>query len=120
MEERLQKALSFSKYRQTLNSQLQALKIQVETELTVSVNGGIFNVTTDFICFLDLLIRKGQTEVTLLDKNNTPVKIDNITDFFDDVLSKYFEITNDYLVEYERIRKSRSVSKIIDIETEDE
>ena len=119
MEERLQKALEFANYRQTLNNQLHKAKIKTEGMLTFAKNGGSFKVSQELICFLDYLIRNKITKQTLLDSNNTPVEIPDISEFLIEITTRYFEVTNDYLQEYQSIRKARNIKSILDIK-EDE
>ena len=69
MEERLQKALDFVNYTQTLSNQLHKLKIKTESMLLIAEGGGKFTINQQLICFLDYIIRSGLTEVTLLDEN---------------------------------------------------
>ena len=61
-------------------------------------------------------VRK-QTEAVLLDIYQNPIKVD-IESFYDEVLSRYFEVTNDYYAEYEKLRKSRKVHKVLDLNEE--
>lgn len=118
MEERLQKALEFANYRQTLNNQLQKLKIRSEGMLIFAKNGGSFTINRELIGFLDYLERIGLSEAILLDDNNVPVQIINISEFLKEVTGRYFEVTTDYLKEYQEIRKSRNVKTILDIKDE--
>ena len=115
MDERLEKALEFANYRQTLNSQLQKIKVRAENSLIIAKNGGTFSVDQALICFLDYLIRTGSEDAVLLDSNNIPVQIENISEFLEEVTARYFEVTNDYLREYQIIRRARSVKSILDI-----
>ena len=46
-----------------------------------------------------------------------PIKVE-VKTFYDEVLSRYFEVTNDYYVEYEKLRKSRKVHKVLDLNEE--
>lgn len=118
MDERLQKALEFSNYRKTLNNQIQAIKVRAESQLIFSKNGGSFVIDENLISFVQTLINRKQTEAVLLDSKRIPVRIEDLQDFFEDIISRYFEVTNDYLCEYEKIRKSRSVKSIIDLDDE--
>lgn len=115
MDERLQKALEFANYRQTLNNQLHKVKIKSEGLLVLAKNGGTFKVSQDLICFLDYLSRQGITQANLLDDNNIPIQISNISEFLTEVTSRYFEVTNDYLNEYQKIRKSRNVKSLVEL-----
>lgn len=119
MSERLTKALAFANYRQTLNNQLLKLKIRAEGTLILAKNGGSFTIGQDLICFLDYLVRSDMKEATLLDDNNTPVAIADVPAFLKEVTTRYFEVTNDYLREYQEIRRSRNVKSILDIKDEE-
>lgn len=118
MEERLEKALNFANYRQTLNNQFQKLKIRTEGMLIFAKNGGSFTISRDLISFLDYLERSGMVEATILDDNNIPVAIENVPDFLKEVTRRYFSVTKDYHEEYQAIRKSRNVKTIIDLKEE--
>jgi hypothetical protein len=116
MTERLNKALEFANYRQTLNIQLHRIKTKTEGLLILAKNGGSFSVTQELIAFLDYLQRQGIVQTNLLDRNNTPVQITDISEFLKEVTGRYFEVTNDYLQEYQQIRKSKTVKSILDLE----
>ena len=118
MEERLQKALEFSNYRQTLNNQLHKAKIKAEGMLMLAEGGGTFNVDQQLICFLDYLVREGITEAPLLDANKSPIHIADTSAFLKKITARYFEVTNDYLRDAQAIKKSRKVSSILDIKEE--
>lgn len=118
MEDRLQQALEFANYRQTLNNQLQKLKIRSEGMLLVAKNGGSFSINRELIGFLDYLNRQNITEAALLDDYGNPILIENISDFLREITDRYLEVTRDYLKEYQVIRKSRSVKSILDIKEE--
>jgi hypothetical protein len=116
MSERLEKALEFANYRQTLNVQLHKTKIKTDGLLLMAKNGGTFQVNQELMCFLDLLERQGKSKATIFDKNRLPVEILDISEFLKEVTTRYFEVSNDYLKEYQSIRKARNVKSILDIE----
>lgn len=116
MNERLKKALEFSNYRQTLNIQLSKVKTRSEGLLIFSKNGGSFDITQELICFLDYLERTGMSQANILDKNNIPIFIEDVSTFLKEITIRYFEVTNDYLHEYQQIKKARSVKSILDLE----
>jgi hypothetical protein len=115
MNDRLEKALEFANYRQTLNTQLHRIKTKTEGLLILAKNGGSFYISQDLICFLDYLERSGMTNATILDRNKVPVLIEDVSEFLKEVTGRYFEVTNDYLQEYQVIRKSRNVKSILDL-----
>ena len=118
MEERLEKALEFANYRLTLNNQLKKVKVRAEGMLIFAKNGGSFTINRELICFLDYLTKSDLKDATLLDDNNNPVHIDDIPGFLKEITTRYFEVTNDYLKEYQNIRKSRNVKSILDLKDE--
>lgn len=115
MEERLEKALEFANYRQTLNNQIQKLKIRSEGMLTVAKNGGNFTIDRDLIAFLDFLNRSNIESSILVDNNDLPILIEDIPTFLNEVMKRYTEVTTDYYKEYQLLRKARNVKSILDL-----
>jgi len=113
MDERLKKALEFANYRQTLNIQLHKAKIKTESLLFIAKNGGSFHINQELICFVNYLKQQELTQAVILDSNNTPIQITDVDNFLEEITARYFEVTNDYLREYQTIKKSRDVKSII-------
>ena len=114
MSTRLTKALEFANYRITINNQQAQLKAKTQNLLSYSINGGTFTIDIPLITFCKQLIEEDQKEVVLLDIYNNPIKVD-VGKFYDEIHSRYFEVTNDYYVEYEKLRKARKVHKVLDL-----
>ena len=114
MAAKLQTALEFSNYRQTLNNQKEVLKAKTESLLSYSINGGTFTIDRELITFVKVLIDDKHTDAVLLDVYNHPIAVD-LQNFYSEIMSRYFEVTNDYYVEYEKIRKARKVSSVLDL-----
>ena len=117
MSTRLTDALEFANYRVTLNNQQAALRAKTQSLLSYSINGGTFTIDRSLLNFCKLLLEEKQTEAVLLDIYQNPIKVD-IESFYNEVLSRYFEVTNDYYAEYEKLRKSRKVHKVLDLNEE--
>ena len=116
MESLLKKALEFSNYKQTLNIQRKTLKERVDAKLTIGYNGGIFKVDRSLITFVQFLIDQERvTDVPLLDANENPVLIADLTAFRDEILDRYFTATYEYYQDYEKIKKSRSVESLVNL-----
>ena len=64
---------------------------------------------------MNFVISSGKTEITLLDKNDIPVHIEDTEKFLDDVSSLYFEVVNDYYNEYQKLKSSRKIEKVLEI-----
>lgn len=118
MDERLEKALEFSNYMVTLNNQKRILKEKYYEELVYYVNGGQFTVTQNLISFCQSLISLNQTEVVLIDDNDLPIEISDLANFTDTILNVYFSAANKYLNEYSKMKKSRTVMTLVDLNNE--
>ena len=114
MSAKLSQALEFANYRVTLNNQKQALKAKTQSLLSYSINGGTFTIDRTLISFCQTLIDQGDTEAVLLDIYDNPIKI-QLTEFQEEILSRYQEVTNEYFAEYSKLAKARKVQSILDI-----
>lgn len=115
MQEQLKKALEFANYKQTLSIQRKTLKEKIEAKLTYGVNGGIFKINRELLNFVQTLCNEGRTSgVVFLDINENPILIDNLEDFKNEIFDRYFTATNEYFEQYQRLKKSRSVEKLLD------
>ena len=94
--ERLEKALDFSNTMKTFNLNKNNLKVKTQNLLSYSTAGGSFTVNQSLISFMNFVVSSGKTEITLLDKNGIPVRIEDTEKFLDEVSSLYFEVVNDY------------------------
>lgn len=114
MHEQLKQALDFANYQQTFSIQRKNLKEKLNAKLTYGVNGGLFVIDQSLIVFVELLCNNGRTSgVVLLDSNETPILIDNLEAFKEEIFSRYFEVTNEYYEQFQSLKKSRSVEKLL-------
>ncbi len=117
MQEQLKKALDFANYQQTFSIQRKQLKEKIEIKLTYGFNGGLFRIDQHLLTFVDMLYNNGRTSgVVILDSNDNPVLIDDMLLFRNEIFTRYFETTNDYFEQYQLLKKSRSVEKLLDNE----
>ena len=115
MDERLEKALDFSKYMVTINNQKRILQEKFKESLIYFTEGSQFTITRELITFIDLLVKQGaDTDVVLTDGNDRPVMIPDLAKFSEDILDIYFEASNDYHNSYVALGKKRSVEKLIE------
>jgi len=116
MQETFKNALEFANYRLTLEVSRKRLKEKMDAKLTYGHNGGIFKIDRSLLNFVEMLIYKDRSEnVVLLDINNNPVLVENLVDFREEVFDRYFEVTNEYHEQYQQLKKSRSVEKLIEV-----
>lgn len=115
MDERLQQALDFANYKQTLTNQLHILKLKADGSLIYAESGGKFTINQQLICFVDYLVRAGQVQAILLDDNKLPINIANISTFLEKITKRYTEVTADYYAESQNLKKARSVKALLGI-----
>jgi hypothetical protein len=116
MEEAVKAALEFSKFNHSLSLKRKTLKDKMSAKLTLGHSGGLFKIDRSLISFVQMLVDQGRTSnVPLLDDNDNPVVIADLEDFRDEILDRYFSVTLEYHEEFEKIKKARSVEKLLDI-----
>lgn len=115
MDERLEKAVEFSNYMVTLENQKRILKEQYYESLIHYHNKGQFTIDPQMISWLHTLLNANQTEVVLIDDNELPIQIEDLRSFVVEVQNKYFQASNTYLNEYNKLANSRSVKGLIDL-----
>jgi hypothetical protein len=116
VDDQLKQALDFANYRQTFSIQRQTLKEKIEAKLTYGVSGGIFKIDKSLIAYVQMLVDQGRVEgVPLIDSNDNPILIANLEDFRDEILDRYYTTTLEYYEQYQKLKKSRSVEKLLDL-----
>jgi len=116
MDEIVKKALDFSNYQQTLNIQKKSLKEKLSARLTYGCNGGIFKIDRELLTFVQILIDQERISgIPLIDFNGNPILVDDLIKFRDEIFDRYFSSTLEYLNEYQKIKSSRSVEKLVDL-----
>jgi hypothetical protein len=99
----------------TFNLNKNNLKVKTQNLLSYSTAGGSFTVDQSLISFMNFVVSSGKTEISLLDKNDIPIHIDDTDLFLNEVSSLYFEVVNDYYNEYQKLRSSRKIEKVLEI-----
>ena len=116
MDDRLSKALEFANYRQTLAIQRKTLKEKISAKLTYGHAGGLFKIDRELIVFVQMLIDQGRTEnVPFIDENGNPVLVADLQIFKDEIMDRYFTATYEYYEDYQKIKSSRTVEKLLDV-----
>ena len=113
--ERLERALEFSNTMQTFNLNKNNLKVKTQNLLNYSSSGGTVKVSQELINFINMIVVSGKDEVILLDKNDIPIKIEDTKKFLEDISSLYFEVINEYYNDYQKLRSSRKIEKVLEI-----
>lgn len=115
MQDQLKQALEFANHRQTFAIQRKTLKEKISAKLTIGHNGGLFHIDRTLLTFIEMLITKGRTNgIVLLDANENPILVDDLESFRDTCFERYFESTNEYFEQDQKLKKSRSVEKLLE------
>jgi hypothetical protein len=113
MDERLAKALDFSNYMKTLSDQKRLLTEKYHANLIYYYNGCQFTVTPTLLSFVKLLVDKKVDFAVLVDDNDVPAKVENVKTFLKNILDVYFQASNEYANDYEKLKNSRTIEKLI-------
>jgi len=113
MDDKLKAALDFSNYMITLDNQKRLLKEQYDNDIIYYHNGGQFTLTRELISFCTLLVNTTVNESVLIDDNSTPIHIDNLSKFVNDILAEYTKAGNKYLAGFAKLKNNRTVEGII-------
>lgn len=115
IDTRLEDVINKANFRITLNNQLENARLKADRGLTYSVNGGTFKITPELISFVNTLRSMGQDDVILVDSNSNPIEVNNLEQFQEDIVGKYYETMNEFMTEVKEIRKSRNTSSVLGV-----
>jgi hypothetical protein len=62
-----------------------------------------------------MIVSSRKKEVIIMDKNDIPIKIEDTEKFLEDISSLYFEAINEYYNDYQKLRSSRKIEKVLEI-----
>jgi hypothetical protein len=113
MDERLEKALDVANYMVTFNNQREILKQEYKENLIFHYNGFKFTVTLELINFVYMVNSMELGQIVLIDDNQNPCIIENVSVFKDDIFDVYFRASNLYNEQFSKLKKQRSISKLI-------
>ena len=116
MDERLEKALDFSNYMLTLNNQKRLLSETYQESLIYFYNGSQFTITRELITFVSAMVSADQDEIVITDDNNIPCLVEDLENFYNEIINIYTSASNNYHTEYLKLKTSRSVEKLVDYE----
>lgn len=116
MDERVEKAFGVANYMATLSNQRRIALEEFNQSLIYYKNGATFKVDQSLIGFTKSLIDRGHKErIPFVDSNNLPVMIENVEEFFNDILEMYFEAVNSYLATHTQIKSKRKIEDIVNL-----
>ena len=116
MDERIEKAFTVANYMATLSNQKRIILEEYNQKLILYVNGATFKITPELISFVKTLVDLGNVaDVMLVDSNSSPIQIPDLKKFLNDIVSLYFEVTNEFAIKHSEIKNKRKVSDIVNI-----
>ena len=76
---------------------------------------GVFIANQETIAFVKALIDLDKNKnVVLIDSKDNPVQVADLKELLDKLVDQYTSATQEYDVEYEKLRKSRNIKSIMD------
>ena len=115
MGEALEKALDFSNYMVTLNNQKRILQEEYQESLIKYQAGGKFSITKELVSFVSNLLDLDNNKVVLVDDNQTPILIEDLSTFVYDIKLQYKEASDTYYQKYKSMMKKRNVESLVDV-----
>ena len=109
MDERLEQALEFSKFMETHNNQKRIFLQQYKENLVHYENGHKVTVTMELLSFCQSLLALDQSSTVLVDDNETPFEVNDLSQFTREILGVYTFASRKYMYDYKKIIKNRSV-----------
>ena len=116
MDSKLEKALDFSNFRQTLHNQQQTLLSIVNNKLLFSYNNQIFKATPETIGLVKTIVDLKYSSVVVDDVNEYPANITNPVEFLDKLISVYSSAKNEHFVGYKKIQKARNIKELVNVD----
>ena len=114
MDEKIEKAFAVANYMSTLSNQRRIILEEYNQKLIYYINGATFKVTPELVNFTKTIIDLGHvSDVAFVDANNFPVVINNVQEFFDDIVEVYFSAINEYSAKFAEIKSKRKIADIV-------
>lgn len=115
MDEKLEKAIQTANYMATLSSQRKLALEEFQQSLVYYFSGASFTATRDLITFVKILIDTGNTSAIVLDDNLIPINIEDLQNFYNNILSVYGEAALAYYAKYNELKKKRKVEDLVNL-----
>jgi hypothetical protein len=107
MDPQLAEAINSAESRISFTNQQESLRARTRQSFSYFLNGGSFTISQQLISFLSTLCTLGRTSGVLLDDYDNAIRIDDIPQFLNDVVDKYFDVTNQYYMDLAKLKKTR-------------
>lgn len=120
MDQRLKEAIEYSNYRLTLSTHKKNIRLRAEAIQLVSDSGGMFRSSEQLILWIDYLIRTGTEQYVLNDSNDQPILVRDLPALHKKLADSHAKSMNLLHAENEKIKRARTVEKIVDVPAEAE
>jgi hypothetical protein len=107
--------LSYRNTMRTFNLNKKVMQDKTSSALIHHENGGSFDITQELIGFLNYAVQQNKTTIVILDRNNLPIKINDIPKLLETISDRYFEVVNDFYIQYEQLRSSSKIEIALEI-----
>lgn len=108
MDKNLEKIIELSDKMLSFRTQQLYIKEKFEAETVVGHSGGIFKLDQSLISYIKTIIDLGKKDnIVVLDMNQTPVLIQDLTLFLSDIVDKYLSALGRYYFETQELKKSK-------------
>lgn len=113
MDKALEVAFDSANYLNTLRNQRDLLEQWASVHLQYAHGGGLFKINPELISMIRTFIDVGRNNCILLDCTNTPIEVLDLSVFLENIVEKYFEVTNEYYAEYTKLTNQRFVKDLV-------
>jgi len=113
MDEKLEKALEFSKYQQTLHVQKENLKLRLDHLLLTKIEDSVVKCSMELINFLQTCVTREYEITYVMDVNNNPIEVRNIELWLFKIIDCYHMAHEEFFKKSDRLKKARNVKKVI-------
>lgn len=114
MDELLKRAFDIADRMEILSNQKIILKEEFNQNLQYYTQGGSFTASKELMVFVKSLIDLNNiSDVVLIDKNDTPIRIEDMKQFLEEITNCYFSAANEYYTKYTQLISQRSVEKLV-------
>lgn len=116
----LDQILAFANYQTTIKQQRELLAIKFHDECVFAHNGGLFDVTPEFLAGLEVRAKYsrgpnvvGPVSLWVVDRNNSSVLINDVEKFITDATTLYNAAAESYGKDWQTLRTKRNATAII-------
>jgi hypothetical protein len=111
----LDTVLALAKFQTTFKQQREVLVAEFQDACIVAYNGGLFDVTPEFLAGLELRLRHTDSkELWVIDRNQASVRIADVEQFIAESINTYNQAAQTYGEAWYKLRTRRNVKSIIE------